>query len=344
VASAGSARQELLDLAGDGQKALVQFSEPFAGFSERDDAGYWGPFTAFPSNPNISWSDPNLEMIDLNGDGFSDILISEDETFRWSLSRAKLGFGDFESIPKPTDEEQGPALVFADPTQSIYLADMTGDGLADIVRIRNGEVCYWANLGYGRFGPKVTMDQAPVFDHPDAFDHQQIRLADIDGSGTTDLLYLRRDSVTFWFNQSGNSWSARQVIPNFPLSDAFSSVTTVDLFGNGTSCLLWSSSLAENAARPLAYIDLMSGQKPHLLISITNNLGKQTHLQYAASTQFYLEDSAAGQPWVTRLPFPVQVVQKITTFDGITNTRLTTSYSYHHGYYDGVEREFRGFG
>ena len=41
---------------------------------------------------------------------------------------------------------------FADGTQSIYLVDMGGDGLTDLVRIRNGEVC---------FGAKVTMDQSP---------------------------------------------------------------------------------------------------------------------------------------------------------------------------------------
>ena len=51
--------------------------------------------------------------------------------------------------------------MFADGTQSIYLADMSGDGLSDLVRIRNGEVCYWPNLGYGRFGAKVTMDRSP---------------------------------------------------------------------------------------------------------------------------------------------------------------------------------------
>ncbi len=50
--------------------------------------------------------------------------------------------------------------VLAPPprTQSIYLADMCGDGLTDWVRPRNGEVCYGPNLGYGRFGAKVTMD------------------------------------------------------------------------------------------------------------------------------------------------------------------------------------------
>ncbi len=50
----------------------------------------------------------------------------------------------------------GPAIVFADLQQTIFLADMTGDGLTDIVRIRNGEICYWANKGYGCFSAKVT--------------------------------------------------------------------------------------------------------------------------------------------------------------------------------------------
>ena len=72
--------------------------------------------------------------------------------------------------------------------QSIYLADLSGDGLTDLVRIRNGEVCYWPNLGYARFGAKVTMDHAPHLDNPDQFDQKRIRLADIDGSGTTDIL------------------------------------------------------------------------------------------------------------------------------------------------------------
>jgi RHS repeat-associated protein len=343
-AAVGSGRQEILDLAGDGRKALVQFAKPVAGFSERDDRGNWGPFTAFDLNPSIAWDDPNLRMIDLNGDGFSDVLISEDEVFTWYPSQAKRGFGSFRTVRKSVDEERGPKLVFADATQSIYLADMTGDGLTDIVRIRNGEVCYWMNLGFGRFSEKVTMSQSPLFDRPDSFNQRQIRLADIDGSGTTDVLYLGHDSIMFWFNQSGNSWSRHNDIPTFPRVDDVSSVSTIDLFGNGTACLVWSSALPDNSVRPMAYIDLMGGQKPHLLKSVTNNMGKKTVLEYAASTFFYLADREAGHRWVTRLPFPVQVVRKSTTFDGVSNTRLSSVYTYHHGFYDGIEREFRGFG
>ena len=67
-------------------------------------------------------------------------------------------------------------------------------------------------------------------------------------------------------------------------------------------------------------------------------------ISYAPSTRFYLADRAAGRPWITRLPFPVQVVERVETIDRINRNKFTTRYAYHHGYYDGFEREFRGFG
>ena len=147
------------------------------------------------------------------------MLITEDDALIWHASLAEEGFGPAQRVAQALDEEKGPRIVFADGTQSIYLADLSGDGLTDIVRIRNGEVCYWPNLGYGRFGAKVTMDNAPSFDNPDQFDHKRIRLADIDGSGTTDIIYLHRDGVRLYFNQSGNSWSQPHLLKGFPRVD-----------------------------------------------------------------------------------------------------------------------------
>ena len=128
----------------------------------RSTAG--SPFLPFASLPLLDWQNPNLRFIDLTGDGFADILISEDDVF-W-LARVALhgGFGPAQRVAQAFDEERGPQLVFADGTESIFLADMSGDGLTDLVRIRTGEVCYWPNLGYGRFGTKVTMDSVPRFD------------------------------------------------------------------------------------------------------------------------------------------------------------------------------------
>ena len=40
----------------------------------------------------------------------------------------------------------------------------------------------------------------------------------------------------------------------------------------------------------------------------------------------------------------MHVVERVETFDRISRNRFVTRYAYHHGYFDGVEREFRGFG
>ncbi len=170
LALAGGQAQ-FMDLAGDGQPDLVVLDGPMPGLYEHDDEEGWQPFRPFTSRLNRDLRDPNLKFVDLDGDGHADVLITEDDAFVWHPSLAEEGFGPARRVHQALDEENGPRLVFADGTQSIYLADLSGDGLTDLVRIRNGEVCYWPNLGYGRFGAKVTMDNAPRFDHPDQFDH-----------------------------------------------------------------------------------------------------------------------------------------------------------------------------
>lgn len=344
IVGGGGQRHQFLDLAGDGQLDVVQFSGPVSGFYERTAEGGWDSLRTFRSLPNVDWGDPNLRFIDLTGDGLADVLITEDEAFTWAPSLGEEGFGSFELVHRTLDEERGPKLILADREQSVYLADMCGDGLTDLVRIRNGEVCYWANLGYGRFGAKVTLDNAPWFDNPDLFDQKRVRLADIDGSGTNDIIYLGRDGVDLYFNQSGNGWSEPRRLSNFPAVDNLSSIMTADLLGNGTACLVWSSPLLTDARRPARYIDLMGGQKAHLLTRSVNNLGAETLVRYVASTKFYLADKLAGKPWITRINFPVHVVERVETYDRVSRNRFVTRYAYHHGYFDGVEREFRGFG
>jgi RHS repeat-associated protein len=344
LASLVAGRQHFVDLDGEGRQFLVQFSRPVSGYYAREEDGGWQSFVPFDSSPNIDWSDPNLRTVDLDGDGFADILITAHDSLIWYPSLGRQGFGEPQSVPKPFDEDQGPALVFADGTESIFLADFSGDGLSDLVRVRNGEVCYWPNLGFGHFGAKITLDNSPIFDSSDQFDSKRVRLADIDGSGPTDIIYLGPDAATLHFNQSGNSFSAPEELTEFPAVDDIDSVAAVDLLGNGTTCLVWSSALPGDSSRPLKYIDLMGGQKPHLLTSAVNNLGAEKRLQYAASTKFYLLDRAAGTPWITRLAFPTQVVERIESFDYVGHHKFVSLFRYHHGYFDGVEREFRGFG
>ena len=335
------------DIEATGQKSLV--SKELDGYYELSDDNEWLAFTNFKQLPRIDLQDIKLRLLDLNGDGMADILILDDEAFTWYASKGKLGYGPYQRVHKVPDEEKGPSLVFSDNTQSILLADMCGHGLMDIVRVRNSEVVYWPNLGYGKFGAKVTMSNAPVLDTPESFNPRYVKLADLDGSGTTDLIYLGKDSFRIYFNQAGNRWSETNLVNGvnnlpFPKTDEYSSVTIIDLLGNGTGCIVWSSPLPQYSGNPLYYIDLMGGKKPYVLTGYKNNMGKEVIIQYKPSTFFYLADKKAGTPWVTRLPFPVQCVCQTILIDQIRRSRYTNQYTYHHGYYDHTEREFRGFG
>ena len=85
--------------------------------------------------------------------------------------------------------------------------------------------------------------------------------------------------------------------------------------------------------------------KPYLLNAVDNHMGAVTTVTYRSSVVDYVRDDASKQTrWKTPLPFPVLVVGKTERIDQISGGKLTTEYSYHHGYWDGRDREFRGFG
>ncbi|GAB1452746.1 hypothetical protein MASR2M47_28020 [Draconibacterium sp.] len=336
---------QLADLDADGGKQLVSYGTEPKGYFELNDDNVWEGFKSFKGIPNVDFGDPNTRMLDLNGDGLAEVVITEDRVFSWHKSEGRNGFAAAQKTAKSYDEEEGPHILFADSTQSIFLADMSGDGMTDIVRIKNGDVCYWPNLGYGKFGAKVAFDNAPFFDHPEAYNPTNLRLADIDGSGTADIIYLGKNKFACWNNLSGNSFGKTPFeIDGFPEIHAFSNISVVDLLGNGVACIVCSSQLSKDANSPVKYIDLMNSKKPHILVSYKNNMGKEVSLEYTPSTKFYIDDKLAGKPWVTKLHFPVHCVSKTITEDKVSGYKFVSEYKYHHGYYDHPEREFRGFG
>ncbi|MDY6993189.1 MAG: SpvB/TcaC N-terminal domain-containing protein, partial [Pseudomonadota bacterium] len=334
---------QVSDINNDGVQELVLRGDSLNGYFEYQE-GHWENFVPFEQQLTFDLTDPNIKLLDLTGDGLADVLITEGEVFTWYQSQGQKGFSTGGRFFAGSEEEAGPRIVFADSSQSIFLSDMSGDGLTDIVRIRNGEVCYWPNLGYGRFGRKVDMENAPRFTvNPEDFNPRNIQLGDLDGSGTTDIFYVGNGQIEYWLNQAGNRFSAKQLI-DFPLPfDSLTALSLIDFTGNGTLSLVWSTRRPGMETHQLSYLPLFNS-KPHLLIEVDNHLGHLTHLQYAASTRYYLADKQAGTPWVTKLPFPVQVLAQVEHLDLVAGGRLVTEYTYHHGYYDAYEREFRGFG
>ncbi|KAM7187808.1 hypothetical protein V8F33_011023 [Rhypophila sp. PSN 637] len=316
------------------------------GFVERRGSS-WGPFTPFQLIPNLRVQGPDVRMMDLTGSGLQDLVRLDKGTDEvvWYECLAKLGFGPERRV-QCTSGTDGPHMITGQVDMALFTADMTGDGLADLVHVSHDQVIYWSNMGYGKFGPPVRMKNMPFFDRADCFTTSRLRLADLDGTGTTDVLYLpEAGGVDVYFNNLGNSWGGRRRIETLPPITQVSSVAAFDLLGTGTTYLCWwGPDETGHQSTRLSYLDMMSGTKPHLMTSITNNMGLETIISYRPSTYYHQTDQLEGNPWQTQLPMPVHCVGKITSIDHVTGVRCSIHYSYHDGYYDPADSEFRGFG
>ncbi len=183
-------RHQLVDFDGDGQLDLVHYAPPMSGFfAQTGTYGGAGRRTGFEgfeplrSIPNLDFSDPNLRFLDVTGDGRADIVVFAGDLILLYRTKGRAGFESVVRRPLPKDEREGPRVLFSDARSAVLTADMTGDGLSDIVRVENSRITYWPNLGHGRFGAMVTMGSAPMLDRATRFDGRRVRLADLEGPG-----------------------------------------------------------------------------------------------------------------------------------------------------------------
>ncbi len=325
----------LADLTGDGLLDLIVSNGTQFGYYEGTPAHTWQPFQFFPRFPT-SFHAPLQYLVDTNGNGLADLVLIEQGSITIYPSMGKAGFDS--PIVQPLNIPL-PFGVASDASAALRFADMFGTGTQHLVRVSNGLVECWPNLSYGRFGDPIILGNAPRFEGE--FDASRLFFADLDGCGTADLIYAYSDHVSIFFNQSGNSFSDALDIYLPGQWDQFDQLEIIDICGNGTAALVFS----ENHPEPKLWCyDFSHRQKPYLLKEIHNNFGATTVIHYCSSTKFYLQDKQNQQPWQTCPPFPIQVIEKIEHIDHLLQSKLVNTYSYHHGYYDRDEREFRGFG
>jgi RHS repeat-associated protein len=337
--SAGTAGMR--DVDGTGRVGMAAEAGGLAGSSVRQPDGSWDRYQ--PQVTRAVLPDPGPQRLDLTGDGLPDLLTRGADALRWTQSLGRDGYGLTRLIPSAATEAAGPSPPAADVAHEWFSADMSGDGLADLVRVRGGRVDYWPNLGWGRYGGRVTLTGTLALDRPGAFDGLRVRFADLDGTGTADLLYLGDHTVTAWRNQNGTAWSALQVIADVPRVDSLAELQVLDLLGAGSACLVWTTSRPGTAAAA-RYLDLASHGPPHRLRSITSNTGARSTIEYGTSARQQLAARRAGQPWRSTTSTAAVVVSAVRAEDEVSQTVHVTRYTYRDAWSDPVERESRGFG
>ena len=328
-------RAALTDVAGNGHLDLMVTAPDQAGFYRNHNDGSWSRFTPFRSVP-LDLADPASRLVDLSGNGQSDLLSGSVRDWRVALSSGDDGF---ENVLVTTPPEGTTLFQSEDASVFIGFADFFGDGLQHLVRIADGAVSVWPNLGYGRFGARREIPGAPLLE--DDVTASRILLADVGGDGAADLIIVGAREVKLYRNQFGASLAEpiSVAIPSgFNLIDH---ATAADVFGRGASAIVVSQNMPEVANLVL---DFTCGARPYFLCAFDNNMGARTEISYRSSTDYYLADKAAGFDWVSRLAFPVQVVERTQAFDDVAKSSLTRVFQYRDGFFDPVERQFQGFG
>jgi RHS repeat-associated protein len=333
---------QILDANGDGRADLLVTTPLMSGYYPLQFGGGWNrrSFQRYEKAPSFDLKDPEVRMVDLDGDGVTDALRSSTE-IECFFNDASKGWVSEKRVARQS-LELFPDVMFSDPR--VKFGDMTGDGLQDIVFMHQNRIDYWPAKGRGSWGKRITMSADDSLRFPFRYDPRRIILSDVDGDGIADLIFVEDGRVTIWINQQGNGWGPAIEIRGTPSLSSADAIRSVDLLGNGMGGLLWTSDDAGNGSPHYFFLDFTGGIKPYLLNHVDNHTGSTTDITYRSSVGFYLEDQRIPtRRWVTPLPFPVQVVSQLKTTD-IFSGSLTSEYSYHHGYWDGFEREFRGFG
>jgi hypothetical protein len=88
------------DIEGNGVKYLVHYENEPKGFFKLTDDEEWEPFKNFSSFPAIDFPDANMRSSDLDGDGITDLLITEDTQLRWYAAQGKKVLKFLKPSPK----------------------------------------------------------------------------------------------------------------------------------------------------------------------------------------------------------------------------------------------------
>ncbi len=285
----------------------------------------------------LDFSDPELRTTDMNGDGLVDLVrLRRGRLLYWpARGTTETGAPVFGLGPRhcPAGFASGREIRMASAPaelnvdlEGVYLSDVNGDGAADVIQVRFDEVDVWFNEGGEAFTERVTISTpaAPGFS-------PNVRLADIDGSGTLDIVYTNAGRWQYIDLAGGTRARLLSDVQN----------------GLGASTHLTYGSSADDYIADLVQADddptgenftwsKVDGACDRVL-STTEDTGPGPEERGDCVYR------SGGSPVISTV---VRQVETDDHFDELGRERniTQTEFAYHDGYYEGIEQEFRGFG
>ncbi|WAZ26808.1 FG-GAP-like repeat-containing protein [Streptomyces cinnabarinus] len=328
----------LADLDGDGRADLFAVDQPTSlTFRADGHGGFEDLPQTFAQRPSLRLADPATRLTDLDGDGVTDLLWTGPDAFVAFRHEQGQGWREPAVIPRVRDLDAFPDVRFGE--RGVRLADLTGDGLQDIVLLRSGQASYWPALGDGRYGPQISLAGAPVL--PPGYREEQLHLVDVDGDGCADVVYFGDEGTTVWLNRCGNGFAPPTTVPIGPPPGR--RVVAADLYGDGRPGFVWDGGTAtgDSGYRVLRFA--AASPAPYLMTHVDNGMGGRSRMRYDSTTAMRRRDEADGHPWSGALPLVIHVLTALEHEDHVTGRVTATAFRYHDGVWDGPNREFRGF-
>jgi hypothetical protein len=122
--------------------------------------------------------DKRAHLADMTGDGSQDIvLIHSGRVDYWP----NMGYGKF---GKRNTICNSPRFSFNFDPKRLFLTDVNGDGLADMIYVGFGEVHLWINQSGNSWSDEIIIHGTPIVTDTDS-----VRIADMNGAGTSGLLW-----------------------------------------------------------------------------------------------------------------------------------------------------------
>lgn len=336
----------LVDIDGDGLTDLINKSHisNICSFYRNLGDGSWAYGIGYKGE--LSLAESGYRLLDVDFDKKIDIVQTHNN--QWRVYYNRFENKTWQCVAKDY-KPLFPQITFNNP--AVHMADMNGDRLQDIVWMKKVSsdkfvIWYWPNKGQMQFDQYIVMTGESISGYHALDD---FKFSDVNSDGLSDLIRIQNGSVAIWIN-SGDKWHQKHQFFNTPeyAHKPYEIIRFTDMNGNGTNDLVWIKAIGDGTQR-FQYLDFCGDTLPNQLKIIDNGLGQRINIHYKSSTAYSIEANDSGNPWKSHSPVAVQVVSKVVTtsgldLDGVNGKDSTIiEYSYKDPYYDGFEKEFRGF-